>query len=112
YRSSDMNVHFAGPNQGADFGSFQGKLLADGTIGYVDITIKNGHCDRFTLFKKAADAQDKSANPPSFNAQGLDYEHFVRLLFEGRFAAINVSADQPMFNDLFGSYLYSYARQC
>src|SRR5690606_3504367 len=31
YFQSDLIVHVAGPNQGADFGSFQGVLLADGS---------------------------------------------------------------------------------
>lgn len=111
YRSSDMYVHFAGPSQGADFGSSAGNLAADGSIKNVmGIKVNGQYCNTLRLIRKTT--ADQSAKAPGFNAKGLSHENLVTLLMQGSFAAINTAASSSMFNSLYGSYLNSYAQQC
>lgn len=111
HRWSDMYVQFSGPKPGADFGSFAGSLLADGTIANVlGIKVNGVDCTSFPLIRK--EDLDQSAKAPGFNAQGLNHEGFVTRLMQGNFAATSITPDSPLFNGLYGSYLYAYARQC
>lgn len=112
YFPSDMQLHVAGLDQGADFGSFQGTLLADGTVSQVrGLKVNGQYCQPFTLARNQAKA-DPSAKAPSLDAQGLSNEQLFIKLLHGNFAAINVPTDHPVFNGLFGAYLNAYARQC
>lgn len=114
YMQKEMYVHFAGLNQGANFGSFQGTLLADGTVGNVyGLKVNNGYCKEFSLSRgKVGDRSRVSKEAPSFNAKGLANEPLLTKLMQGSFATINVPTDHILFNSLYGSYLSSYARKC
>ncbi|HUH88804.1 MAG TPA: hypothetical protein VL003_12270 [Pusillimonas sp.] len=108
----EMYVHFGGPDQGADFGSFQGVLLADGTVGQVrGLQVNGRYCDNFTLAKADA-SSGLAANSPKLDTQGLTNGPFFTTILQGRFETLNVPTDHLVFNSMFGSYLHAYARQC
>lgn len=114
YMKNEMYVHFAGPDQNADFGSFQGTLLADGSVGNVSgLKVNGGYCNEFLLSRaQAGNRPNLSKVGPRFDAKGLVNESLLVKLFQGDFSRINIPTDHAVFNSLYGSYLSSYGRKC
>ncbi|MGV3742951.1 MAG: hypothetical protein ACO1NO_11650 [Burkholderiaceae bacterium] len=110
FQQPEMYVNFAGPDQGADFGSFRGTLLADGSVdSVVGLKANEDYCDEFRLSRAEAEAQ---AGALGLATDGLVNAALFARLFEGDFSSIYVPADHAVFNSMFGAYLDSYARQC
>lgn len=110
FQQPEMYVHFAGSDQGADFGSFRGTLLADSTVDRVlGLQVNQTYCDEFRLSRHEAETQ---VGAPNLLTNGLTNAALFTSLFQGEFSTIAVPADHVVFNSLFGSYLGAYARQC
>lgn len=114
FMRQEMFLHFAGPDQGADFGSFQGSLLADGTVGTTrGLKVNGEYCEPFALSRGQAGTQPRVAKGVlDFNAKGLANEALFMKILHGDFLQINVPTDHAVFNSFYGSYLGSYARKC
>lgn len=108
-RAQDMNVSLYAPGLDAEGVTFGGDLLADGSVNVSNPKFGTEYCDSFRMMN-AATKQLESKIP--FDAQGLDYEPFMTKIMRGDFSAVGLPADDPRFNDLFGSYLYAYSEQC
>src|SRR5699024_6015530 len=108
-RSSDMDVSLYSPGQGAQGVTFGGDLLADGSIAVFNPKFGNDYCDSFRMLNDSAKIAESSL---ALDVKGLNHETFMTSIMQGNFAAIRQPADDPGFNDLFGSYLYAYAEQC
>lgn len=108
-RGDDMTVSLYSPGQGETGVAFGGDLLADGSIAVFNPKFGTDYCDSFRMLDAAAATSEPKL---TLDATGLDYETFMTLIMQGNFAAVRTPADDPGFNDLFGSYLYAYAEEC
>lgn len=113
YLSEYMYVRVAGPDQNADFGSFQGVLRADGNVDTVrGLKVGGTYCSQFTLARNIDSNTSRSANAPELHTQGLSNGPFFTKILQGRFETIHASTAHLLFNSMYGAYLNSYARQC
>ncbi|WP_397473205.1 hypothetical protein [Pusillimonas sp.] len=108
-RRDDMHVSLYSPGQDKQGVAFGGDLLADGSIRVFNPQFGTEYCDPFSMLNTARATPEPQA---LLDAKGLDYETFMISMMQGNFAAIRTPADDPSFNDLFGSYLFAYAEQC